>query len=57
MAEQINGKTIFINPQDLTRSYYTDAFFNEVVKSTTKYFRTDKLDMNEVAAICYEEIK
>ena len=57
MAEQINGKTIFVNPQDSTRSYYTDAFFNEVVQNTTKYFRTDKLDTNEVAAICYEEKK
>ena len=57
MAEQIDGKTIFVNPQDNTRTYYNEKIFDRTVKNTTKYFRTDKLAINQLSQLCYEESK
>ena len=50
MAEQIEGKTIFIDPQ--TNTVYDETVFDTVKKTYTKYFRTDNLDFNDNIIDC-----
>ena len=50
MAEQVEGKTIFLDPQ--TNTVYSESVFDDVRKTYTKYFRTDKLDFNDNIIDC-----
>lgn len=50
MAEQVEGKTIFLDPQ--TNKVYSESVFDNVRKTYTKYFRTDNLDFNDNIIDC-----
>lgn len=50
MAEQVEGKTIFLDPQ--TNKVYSESVFDDVRKTYTKYFRTDNLDFNDNIIDC-----
>ena len=50
MAEQVEGKTIFLDPQ--TNTVYSESVFDDVRKTYTKYFRTDNLDFNDNIIDC-----
>ena len=50
MAEQVDGKTIFLDPQ--SNKVYDDTVFDKVKKSYTKYFRVDNLKFNENISDC-----
>ena len=50
MAEQVEGKTIFLDPQ--INKVYSESVFNDVRDICTKYFRTDNLDFNDSILDC-----
>lgn len=50
MAEQVEGKTIFLDPQ--SNKVYDESVFKETKMGRTKYFRTDNLDFNDNILEC-----
>lgn len=55
MAEQENGKTIYIDPQSNIK--YDRKIFKQITKSSlvdypVKFFRTDNLDFNDLINLC-----
>lgn len=50
MAEQVDGKTVFLDPQ--SNRVYDDTVFDKVKKFYTKYFRVDNLEFNENISDC-----
>lgn len=50
MAEQVEGKTIFLDPQ--SNKVYDENVFKETKMGRTKYFRTDNLDFNDNILEC-----
>ena len=50
MAEQVDGKTLFLDPQ--SNKVYDEHIFKETKMGRTKYFRTDNLDFNDNILEC-----
>lgn len=55
MAEQVEGKTIFLDPQ--SNEVYDESVFDQVKKGYTKYFRTDNLDFTDNIIDCCQNRK
>lgn len=55
MAEQENGKTIYIDPQlniKYDREIFKQITKSSLVKYSVKFFRTDNLDFNDLIDLC-----
>ena len=50
VAEQVNGKTIFLDPQ--INMVYDEIVFENTLFGKTKYFRSDNLDFNDNIIEC-----
>lgn len=50
MAEQVEGKTVFLDPQ--ANLVYDEDIFENVKRGLTKFFRTDNLEFNSGILEC-----
>lgn len=50
IAEQVNGKTLFLDPQ--SNRVYDESIFKQTKMNMTKYFRIDNLDFNDNIIEC-----